>query len=66
MAAGTLPTLGSTYGPCEEVCQHTDCAATRTQAASLCTDCGEPIGYDRRFYQADDWKRLIHAACAER
>lgn len=50
MAAGRLPAPGTQYGPCEGSCQHIDCAATRAQAASLCTICGTPIGYEVRFY----------------
>jgi hypothetical protein len=54
MAAGVLPKPGTKFGPCKGTCEHRDCAATRSQAASACPSCGKPIEYDTRFYQQDD------------
>ncbi len=69
MAAGVLAPPGTEYGPCEQACEHTDCRATREEAATPCSICQEPIGYGQRFYKADDWHptvpRLEHASCAE-
>ena len=69
MAAGTLPEPGTEYGPCAEPCKHTDCAATRRTAESACRYCGDPIGYERRYYlalganaQTGPWE---HASCVE-
>jgi hypothetical protein len=63
MAAGSLAAPGTTYGPCAEPCEHRDCALTRTSAATPCVyeQCGEPIGYDRLFFQTD--VGLAHADC---
>ncbi len=64
MAAGTLPRPGTELGPCEEECQHTDCAETHRMAAQLCTICGEPISYETPFFRASgDWQQLTHADC---
>ena len=70
MAAGVLPEPGTEYGPCVEPCQHIDCAGTRADAASPCQECGQPIGYGRRFYAVGDAKpgqrrTLSHATCLE-
>jgi hypothetical protein len=65
MAAGYLPEPGTQYGPCADACAHTDCARTRQQAGMTCPTCGEQIGYERGFYQRDNWQVLVHAACAE-
>ncbi len=48
-----LPKPGTTLGPCTSACAHRDCALTRAMAAQRCTECGEPIGYDRPFCVAD-------------
>jgi hypothetical protein len=66
MAAATLPAPGTEFGPCpsDPGCAHTDCAASRTQAATPCGICGAPIGYDVRFYN-DDERGLVHALCLE-
>jgi hypothetical protein len=64
MAAGTLPRPGTEYGPCEDDCEHTDCEATKTQAANECPLCHIQIGYGIRFYQRDDG--LVHARCVEK
>ncbi len=64
MAAGTISKPGDQYGPClDENCEHTDCAASRAQAATLCGSCGKPIGYEHLFYQRDNWVVLVHAVC---
>jgi hypothetical protein len=63
MATGTLPRPGTKYGPCEPSCSHTDCAATRRMAETVCTFGDGPIGYDRAFYQTDSG--LAHAYCEE-
>ena len=63
MAAGALPKPGTKYGPCKGQCEHTDCAATRRMAATACGVCGEPIDYDRAFYDTD--RGLEHAYCTE-
>ena len=74
MAAGVLAAPGTEYGPCDSECRHTDCALTRAMADDLCTICGEPIGYDIRFYgervtngaiNAVNGYRYQHAACIE-
>lgn len=72
MAAGRLPKPGTEFGPCPIQtygphlggCEHTDCALTRQMAATACPLCGEPIGYDTRYY-ASGQHGLVHASCAE-
>ncbi|MBA7713010.1 hypothetical protein ES703_122005 [subsurface metagenome] len=67
MASGSISAPGTEYGPCAGTCTHTDCAESRRQAETPCAICGESIGYDRQFYQRDNWTVLTHAACtAER
>ena len=63
MAAGTMPAPGTEYGPCEPVCKHLDCAATREYAESLCRFCGLRIGYETRYYAP--YGIPEHAKCAE-
>jgi len=63
MAAGVLPKPGTKYGPCRGKCKHIDCKRTRTEAASLCSFCHQPIGYGVRYYRSS--AGLDHAACAE-
>lgn len=63
MAAVGLPKPGTEYGPCAEECKHVDCAETRKQAATACDICREPIGYDRPFYQREQWTILTHQLC---
>jgi hypothetical protein len=66
MGPSYLPKPGSTYGPCENQCNHISCRATREQAESLCRLCGEPIGYEICFYRDPvDAKRFTHAGCLE-
>jgi hypothetical protein len=67
MAAATLPEPGTKFGPCI-TCQHRDCAETRAMAAHPCRLCGQPIGYNTRFYQdptSADPHVLVHARCLE-
>lgn len=64
MAAGAFPRPGTKYGACKGECAHTDCAATRREAASSCPDCGTPIGYDRLFYSRGNGV-FVHATCEE-
>jgi hypothetical protein len=67
MAASTYPAPGTTFGPCApRACSHLDCSETRARAAELCRLCGEPIGYDRRFYRDPaDPAADVHATCLE-
>lgn len=65
MAAGYLSPPGAKYGPCRGTCKHKDCAETRETSARSCELCGEPIGYDKNFYQAEQWRKLTHAVCLE-
>lgn len=62
IGAISLPRPGSTTGPCEEWCEHTDCNETRRTATSICTICGQPIGYARRFFAFSDGSNT-HALC---
>lgn len=72
MSAGTIPAPGTDLGPCtttrsrglELTCGHTDCAASRADAATPCGLCGAPIGYETRYYR-DDAHGLVHALCLE-
>lgn len=65
MAAGTIPSPGSKYGPCKSACQHRDCAENREDAASACRHCGKPIGFDTRMYADGHPRKFVHAACEE-
>ena len=66
MAAAIVGKPGSKYGPCIEVCKHTDCAESRAYACAVCTICGDVIGYERRYYGAPGSDSGIqHASCAE-
>ncbi len=62
MAAGVLSAPGTEFGTCAEPCLHTDCAATRSIAETICRFCDKPIGYDRRFYNDAGY---VHASCLE-
>lgn len=64
MAAGILSKPGSESGPCLTNCNHSDCDSTREMAQTVCVMCGEPIGYERRFYR-DPKRGLVHAVCLE-
>ena len=75
MAAGRLPAPGTELGPCDPpTCIHRDCAETRRMAESACVSCGEPIGYEVRFYDHQRGELapgggirtgLAHAECLE-
>jgi len=43
-------TPGSKYGPCEEPCQHQDCAAIRQLGFSQCRVCGQQLEAGEAFY----------------
>jgi hypothetical protein len=58
----TIAAPGSECGPCTEPCEHTDCAATRKDAETICGLCGEAIGYDTPVYFGADGKHE-HARC---
>ncbi len=75
MAAGIMPPeTGGEFSPCVE-CAHIDCAALRENAALICHYCGEAIGWDVRFYNAEPPNRQgpvptsdfvrVHALCLE-
>lgn len=59
---------GSESGPCTEACKHTDCAAIRAEAQARCRFCGEPIGFDTKFYRdpapTKSGFSFIHFVCA--
>lgn len=73
MAAGTITTPGTKYGPCKETCKHKDCAGTRAMAASICPGCKKAIGYNAPFYNLGlgEWptdlhfQGYAHATCTE-
>jgi len=65
MAAGVLPKPGTKAGPCKTPCKHVDCRQTRTDAASACRFCNEPIGYGRLFVRARLDGSLAHDICLE-
>lgn len=54
---------GTEHGPCLPTCKHSDCAASRRDAASLCRICEKPIGYGGRVYFEDS--RIVHGLCLE-
>lgn len=66
MAAGILPEPGSEYGPCLQLCEHSDCRLTRSMAESACEICGLEIGYNTRFYKTDKLNVFVHAICREK
>jgi len=41
---------GEEIGPCTTVCDHRDCALTRSHAKASCAMCGNEIGYETAFY----------------
>ncbi len=67
MAAGIMAAPGTEYGPCADACEHTDCAATRKRAQSICFHCKKPIGYGVRFYDVGKPGAMtsVHALCEE-
>jgi hypothetical protein len=64
MAFGFLPRPGTNLGPCTDDCDHTDCAHTKAQAATLCPYCKEQIGFERAFCNNSDGE-ISHLACLE-
>ena len=69
MAAATL--CKDTVCP-EGTCAHTDCADTYEIAHAPCRYCGQPIGFDTRFYIAHRKNKdrtldpgYVHAVCYE-
>lgn len=72
MAAGHLSPPGTEWGPCEQECQHRDCAQTRRMAGMACRICGETIGYDRQFFIEGETvpgvgpTQMVHAVCSYR
>lgn len=62
MAYTKLPEPGTSFGPCNHECTHTDCAKTREMAAAYCVECEQPIGYETNFTHID--AGLIHVVCA--
>ena len=61
MAAGFLSKPGTKLGPCEDSCEHRDCALTRKMAETVCHLCDEKIGYDTAFYEVNS--KYVHGAC---
>lgn len=49
MAWSIVPRPGTKVGPCKGECQHTDCAATRKLAATICRYCQQEIGYGGKY-----------------
>jgi hypothetical protein len=62
----TMSKPGDKYGPCKRKCKHKDCEATRKEAGTPCLHCGEPIGYETKYYcdNSDGTRRLEHFVCA--
>lgn len=67
MASSALAAPGTKYGPCASPCQHVDCRTAREIAESQCLLCGDPIGFDRHFYNYEgaEGEGFVHAACYE-
>lgn len=66
MAAGFVSAPGTEFGPCVLGCAHKDCADSRRIAQSKCEICKKPIGYDKRYYQSENWTVFGHAVCANK
>jgi hypothetical protein len=64
MAATFLSPPGTEYGPCADPCVHIDCAASRDQAATPCTICRQPIGYDTYYWTVNGLPE--HRTCTVR
>lgn len=65
MGWSVLPRPGTEYGPCEEKCEHRDCAQTRKMAEAECSICDKEIGYDRGFYlRTNEPLDMVHSVCA--
>lgn len=54
---------GVEVGPCLGECEHPDCGATRTMAATVCEICHKEIGYSTKYYFRGDGG-MVHAICA--
>ena len=69
MAASILAEPGTEYGPCERACGHSDCAAVRKMAETICRVCKVPIGYGIWFYgertHPEGGTMYAHAVCLE-
>lgn len=65
MTAGILVTPGYSRGPCFPECQHKECLEIRKISKLLCSECGKPIGYERRYQDFHDG-RIAHQLCIER
>ena len=63
MAAAAIPGPGTEYGPCKGGCGHTDCAASRAQAAVKCVKCEKKIGYEVLWWFVDG--KAEHYLCTE-
>jgi hypothetical protein len=51
---------GTEMGHCVAQCKHKECASARMISSSVCTRCGEAIGYLRPFEFVDpSWYRHI-------
>jgi hypothetical protein len=61
MSPITIQMPGTGYGHCRTDCAHKDCAWQRITAATVCAHCGQPIGYDRQFYETIDG--VVHTGC---
>jgi len=62
-APRTLWPPGSKHGPCAKACNHTSCAAIKTDAAQTCDVCAQPIGYDEPFVALEGFLRYAHSDC---
>jgi hypothetical protein len=62
MAYGILSKPGTSNGPCETACQHTDCKQTRDMSERICAYCETPIGYERQICYSFTGE-LVHHAC---
>ena len=53
---------GTAGGPCRTACDHSDCRATRTIAASPCRLCTWPCGFLRELRREE--RGYVHESCA--
>ena len=71
MPAPRIHPPGTDLGPCDEPCEHQDCADQHAIAAEICRYCDQPIGFDTRFYPEADLRAAgtgityhhVHAIC---
>jgi len=63
MAAGFISLPEAEYGPCNEACAHKDCAESRRIAEAPCRICGDPIGYEKSYFQEKGWTIFVHWSC---